>query len=427
MWDLSRWLQVFGLSLVVIMGSGCGVSSQHESNVATNSLNGQSQLVDQLNKRLIEVFGPLPAIASTPFLGLAVLTGTALLVDDPMFADSRLPLVQQIRQNALILQAKQYASWWLFGTFAMLAGLTWLVNSGKLRGAFGKFVRIAEDVAVGLLYLMIGADVLTPSVQSASWSMLHPTMAQAGLLPAWESSTAMLILAAIISLAVMMLARLALDILIWLSPVPFIDMMFETAKVLFSLAFLAIYFFLSPFVAAMLGLLLLVPCFVLLPWAVRLLRFAYHIVLRPVLAQYSPTFGPRLLEPDLVKKVGGQDVVLACRAWVLKARGFKNRETVLLSSSGAGQRTVRSLWLTRRMRSLGEGDEQVLLGRAFAWIELRVVNKDGQLLDQFVLPLSVMGDFDRLLMLLGADDVGDVGVMRALRTMVPRPERASSL
>ena len=423
--DLSRWLQVFGLSLALIVGSGCGGSPQHESNVATNSVNGQSQLVDQLNKRLIEVFGPLPAIASTPFLGLAVLTGMALLVDEPIVADSTLGFVQQIRRNSLVLQAKQYASWWLFGTFATLAGLTWLVNSGKIRGAFGKVIRIAEDVAVGLLYLMIGAEALTPSVQSASVSMLPPTIVQASLLPVFESSATMLILAAIISLVTMMLARLALDILIWLSPVPFIDLMFETGKVLFSLAFLAIYFFLSPFVAAMLGILFLVPCFILLPWAVRLLRFAYHIVLRPVLAQYSPTFVPSLIEPDLVKAVGGHDVVLACRTWVLKARGFKKREMVLLAS-GAGQRTIRSLWIKRSTRSLGQGNEQVLLGRAFAWIELRVVNKEGQLLDQFVLPLSMMGDFDRLLTLLGAKDIGDVGVMKALSTMVTGPARASS-
>ncbi|MFO0697877.1 MAG: hypothetical protein U0236_01520 [Nitrospira sp.] len=116
------------------------------------------------------LFDPLPTIASTPFLGLAVLTGTALGVDEPVFAKSDLRLVQQIRQNSLILQAKRYANWWLFGTFALLAGLTWLVNSGKIRGAFGKFVRIAEDVAVGLIYLMIGADALTPNGLTASSS-----------------------------------------------------------------------------------------------------------------------------------------------------------------------------------------------------------------------------------------------------------------
>jgi hypothetical protein len=424
--EVTRQSMILGLSLTLILVAGCGASQPRESDHATISPPGHSPQVDQLNKRLIEVFGPLPAIASTPFLGLAVLTGTALLMDEPVFANSNLGLVQQIRQNSLILQAKQYASWWLFGTFAMLAGLTWLANSGKLRGVFGKFVRIAEDVAVGLLYLMIGAEALTPNMVSASSSGLHQTIVLAGMVPALESSTAMLILAAIISLVVMMLARLALDVLIWLSPVPFIDLVFETCKVVFSLGFLAIYFFLSPFVAAMLGILLLVPCFILLPWAVRLLHFGYRIVLCPILAQFSPTFVPRLIEPDLVERSGSQGVTVACRAWVLKARGFKKRETITLYHA-SGQRTVRPLRAKRRTRTLCEGDEQVLLGRALAWIELRVVNKDGQVLDQFVLPLSMMKDFDLLLDLLGAKDGGDFGTMKALRTMVTLPERASSL
>lgn len=371
------------------------------------------------------MFGPLPAIASTPFLGLAVLTGTALVMEEPVFAKSEWRLVQQIRQNSLILQAKQYANWWVFGAFALLAGLTWLVNSGKIRGAFGKVLRIAEDIAVGLLYLMIGADTLMPKDLAASSSALHPQIMHASVFGDFESSTAILILAALISLVTMMLTRLALDVLIWLSPVPFIDLIFETCKVVFSLAFLAIYFLLIPLVAAILGILLLVPCFILLPWAIRLLNFAYRIVACPILAQFSDTFVPKLVEPDLADAAGGSEVTLACRVYVWKARGFKKREAVTLLNASS-HRTVRPLRAHRRSRQLCEDHEQVLLGRALAWIELRVVNQDGQLLDQYALPLSSVKDFDTLLVLLGAPDAGEFGAMKALRSMAKRPVRASS-
>lgn len=303
----------------------------------------------------------------------------------------------------------------------------WAYLAGQLRknrGAFGKFVRIAEDVAVGLIYLMIGANALTPNGSTASLSELHVRVVQASIFSDLESSTVILILAALISLMTMMLTRLALDVFIWLSPVPFIDLIFETCKVIFSLAFLAIYFFLSPLVAAIMGLLLLVPCFILLPWAVRLLQFGYRIVVAPILAQFSPTFVLSLIEPDLARTVGGSDTTMACRAFVLKARGFKRREAVTLSHV-SGRRTVRPHRAKRRTRSLSEGEEQVLLGRALAWIELRVVNRQGQVLDQFALPLSMMKDFDRLLLLLGASDGGDFGAMKVLRTM-GMPERVSS-
>jgi hypothetical protein len=423
--EVTRRAVILGMALTMIVVTGCGASQPGVSDHGTSQQKEQSPQVEYLNKKLIEVFGPLPAIASTPFLGLAVLTGTALLVDEPMFAKSELRIVQQIRRNSLILQAKQYANWWLFGTFAVLAGLTWLVNSGKIRGAFGKFVRIAEDVAVGLLYLMIGADTLMPKDVTASLSGPHSPIVQASLFSDLESSTAILILAALISLATMMLTRLALDVLIWLSPVPFIDLIFETCKVVFSLAFLAIYFLLSPLVAAILGILLLVPCFTLLPWAIRLLRFGYRIVVCPILAQFSDTFTPKLIEPNLADVAGGQEVTLACPACVLKARGFKKRETVTLYSI-SGQRTVRPLRVKPRTRILCDGNEQVLLGRALAWIELRVVNQDGQLLDQYALPLSMMKDFDQLLTLLGASDGGEFGTMKVLRTMVKLPEHVSS-
>lgn len=92
--DLSRWSKLFGLTLAVILVTGCGASQSHGADDTTSSPNGQSPQVDYLNKKLLEVFGPLPAIASTPFLGLAVLTGTALLVDEPVFAKSELRLLQ---------------------------------------------------------------------------------------------------------------------------------------------------------------------------------------------------------------------------------------------------------------------------------------------------------------------------------------------
>ena len=85
------------------------------------------------------------------------------------------------------------------------------------------------------------------------------------------------------------------------------------------------------------------------------------------------------------------------------------------------QRTVRPLHAKRRRRTLCDGNEQVLLGHALAWIELRVVSPDGQLLDQYALPLSMMKNFDQLLLLLNATDAGELGAMKALRSRVKLP------
>jgi hypothetical protein len=78
------------------------------------------------------------------------------------------------------------------------------------------------------------------------------------------------------------------------------------------------------------------------------------------------------------------------------------------------------------MRILCDRNEQVLLGRALAWIELRIVNHDGEVMNQYALPLSIMKDFHQLLAQLGATDAGEFGAMKVLRSMVKLPESASS-
>jgi|GEM_PF-2956188 len=409
---LARRSMIAAVLLLLTLFSASAPAQQPGLHQTQDLLEGHSRRVLTVNRGVEEVFGPLPAVAATPFLGLAVLSSVALLVEQPAIANSNSVVIHRIRQNPLILEAKMYASWWLVGALLLLALVTGLANSGKLQGGLGKFFRSTEDVTSGIAYLVVAVGALT-SASAATLAPRQPTVLLASVLPSLGSGDLPLILITGSALASLMLVRFALDLIIWLNPVPFIDAIFETLKSAFSLLFLAIYL-LNPVLAAVLGAVLLLPVLFLLPWAVRLLGFVYRIVFCPILARIFPALAPGIMEPALAKKASGSGAIaLACRASVLKARGLKKRQAIALLHID-GRVVLRPLRQKRRARELCKSEEQVQLGRALAWIELRVVDQNGRTLDRFALPRSLGAEFEMLRGLLGADDIGGIGAMRAL-------------
>lgn len=389
-----------------------GHSSVTQVQSQPEAVEQHSRHVASVNDRFEDVFGPAPALASTPFLGLAAITGAALLIDQPVFAESSSPFVHRLRANVVIREAKTYASWWLFALFVLLAALAAIVNSGKLQGAFGKFAHVAESIAAGLAYVLVAATALV-SGASPSAAALEPRILTASIVPAIEPTAFALVVAAGLALAAMMIVRLAFDLLIWLNPIPFVDMFFQALKTGFSVVFMVIYAW-SPFAAALCAAIILVPCLVLLPWAMRLLSFARRILIYPLLARALPTLRPRLVDPVLSNSGGTGQPSLACHANVLRARGLRKRQAVALVQV-AGRTQIVPIRNRKKVRDLAGAGEQVVIGRAVAWIEVRVLGPDETLLDHLALPYSLGGQYKDLCTLLSARDEGHFGMLKALR------------
>jgi len=210
-----------------------------------------------------------------------------------------------------------------------------------------------------------------------------------------------------IGLAAMMISRYALDFLIWLVPVPFIDFCFETLKKLLAVGFILLYVF-APGAAAVLALLLAAGALFASRWALRLLGFAFHIVLRPWIARLDPAFAPRLVEPRLAgsrrpglgqpgsgrpgsrpagRPAGEQrrpaagdpesgaapPPELATWAVALAVPGLPKRQGGTLVRDTDGIAFVsRSRFGRRRRRSLSGPDRSRELVRSLLWTELRV-------------------------------------------------------
>lgn len=335
-----------------------------------------------------QVFGPMPAIAGTPFLGMAVLSGAALFSDTDFVRTSDSAVLRGFRDNALLAEARRYSTLPLFCVLIGLSLLTWMANSGKIRGAVGKLLRAAEDSSMLVTYALLAAVTFFGAGNAAP----APRVALMGF---WDVPASIVLpLGFTLALMVMMTVRYAFDVIIWLSPFPFVDFAFESLKKLLSLGFLALYFA-SPTAASVLGLLILLPALFLYGWALRILSFAFRIVLRPVLARLLPELRTEVTEDTTPP------------AAALAVRGLRRRTPGKLLRTPEGLVFAATSRLRRRSVTLAP---RLVLGRALLWLELRAIHPDGRV-DRIALPRTYARDFEKLCLLLGAEDGGSFGAV----------------
>jgi hypothetical protein len=287
--------------------------------------------------------------------------------------------------------------------------LTAAANSGKVHGAPGKLLHVVEATLVSAAYVaLVARGMFSSAAPAAKPSAIALGRALGSFFPALDLSASMLIVTAALAVIPIVVVRIAFDVLLWLNPIPFVDLVFQIAKTFFSLFFFAIYL-VSPLTAAVLAGLCLVPALFLLPWALRLLGFTWQILVRPLLAPLFPIFGTTLhTEPALF-----------CRGHVLRARGFRKRQAVALLHR-SDRIEIQPVRRPQSARALATDGEQVVIGRALAWIEIRVVGDDGRVLDQVALPYSLAPEYETLRRSLRALDVGRVGLMRAIHSAIAK-------
>jgi hypothetical protein len=403
-------------------------------------LERHAQTIERLRHSIEAVLGPLPAVAATPFFGLAALSGVAMAADTDLVRRSHHPVVRAFADNDLVREARRYASWPVLLVFLALALITYVANSGKVRGVAGKGLRLIEDAAVFLLYSALATGALAAAAPTASSTAARAAAAAAlatahpGVLTLGVAEVSWQVLTACglaLGLAAMMITRYALDFLIWLVPVPFVDFCFETLKKLLALGFIALYVF-APGAAAVLALLLAAGALLASGWALRIVGFAFHIVLRPWIARLDPAFAPRLVEPRRRGRRGLQRALqggaaaggaaaprLAAHAVALAAPGLRKRQGgTLVRDEGGLCFTTRSWSGRRRRRPLSAPGQNRELVRRLLWTELRVTGPvspgagpadaaRAQRAERFA--ISRAFDFGLLCELLDARDARDAG------------------
>ncbi len=357
----------------------------------------------RLGRKFQEFFGAAPAVASAPYLSLAAISGAALFADTEYARSSTNPVVRGMCDSAPVQTARRYSSGTLFGLLAFMALVSFVASSGKLRATVGKLLGMAEGSVATAAYLALSIGAFAAPAMAAE----PPSLALMGL----DVPQAVLLgLAIAFGLGVMLVVRFAFDVLIWLSPFPLVDFLFETAKNIVSVGLLALYF-LSPALAAGVAAVLLVISLLLYGWAVRVMELTFGVVLRPFLARFVPALRTSLIETDVVSRLGLASGAprIATPVTALVLRGVPKRRSGSLVLTGDGLFFVPRTYLRKsRWLPLGQGPQKPIVSRGLFWIELRTTAPDGRI-QRIALSRTLVPEAGQMRALLGAEDGGFLG------------------
>jgi hypothetical protein len=325
-----------------------------------------------------QLIGVTPALANTPFLGLATLCGLALVADTAWARESPSAVAHAIRRNELITRMRPYSSGWIFALLLGIALLVYAANSGKLQGLIGKLAHLVEAVVVLVAYVVLSTTVLRDLPKPPP-----QPVAQMGVFPV---TTAILLgAAAVVALAAMMIVRFAIGLAIWLIPIPLVDFAFESLKKVATLLFIALYL-VSPLLSTIVAVALILLSLLVVRWAWRLMSFVAGVVVLPRVGFCRPVVAAETL------------TVHAC---VLTARGFRRRQSATLAIVGNEIRLLRRSPDRTPAAVFRAPRSRLVLVRGFWWSELRDLDAKGAVVGRIAFPTAAFDALQRAATPLG--------------------------
>lgn len=244
----------------------------------------------------------------------------------------------------------------MFVTLLILGGILALGKSSKLSKP------VAEVAGLGETFIAFAAAVLIalPHFQSAG------SAGSTELMKAGIGSGLLIVATGLSTVAVIMVARAAVSILVWLSPIPFIDGAFEVLKAILTFGLVALAL-VAPGFALIVNVVLLVATLLALRFVARAARFGLTVLYDLSLGR----FGERIALP--VDEVEPQDLG-PFEVFALSVPGLKRRSRATLTLD-AGR------WFLEAPRSIGESkkiplgeDNKATFTRRMAGLELELPN-----------------------------------------------------
>jgi len=222
--------------------------------------------------------GPLAPVALSPFFAIACLSGMALYGGDWVSAD-----------NAFLGENSPLNNPVVFWTFLILTLITSIPRFTKVSKPFAQAVDQIEAwagiITLVALKIMMGLDAPDaeqfPAVQLGFVSFTADTL---------------LIIAAVVNIIVINTVKFFFEILIWITPIPTIDALFEVANKTVCGALMAIYGF-SPTIATVINLAIFGISAVLFSWIYRREVFFRTALLDAVWGFFAPP--KRISHPEL--------------------------------------------------------------------------------------------------------------------------------
>lgn len=208
-----------------------------------------------------EWLGPLGAVALSPFFGITCLAGMAQFGEGTWLEQNHF-----ISTNPVL---KHPAMFW---TFLVLTVLTSLPRLTKISKPIAQALDQLETYA-GIITLVVIRVVAAVEQQGVDES----TVAVVSMGMFSLTYDVILMIAAVINIFVINTVRFFFEVLVWVTPIPAIDALFEAANKAICAFLLAVYAF-SPLAALVLNGLIFLACAVVFRWVWRRVDYARHVL-----------------------------------------------------------------------------------------------------------------------------------------------------
>ena len=220
--------------------------------------------------------GPLSPLAMSPFFGVTVLSGLAQWEEaawlGPWLSDQTL-----VARSPVL---KHPATFWIFLGLTCLTSLPRLTKVSKPIARALDWVESYSVLLITLVIFGVGWAASDPGVPQHAGRGLAAVdgVAQAGLFAlTWG---AVLMVAAVINYLVVHSVRVLLELLVWLSPIPLVDALFEGVNKTVCLGLLVLYA-VSPLLALLMNVAIFAGCLWLYAWLKPRLDYHWHFWVEP--------------------------------------------------------------------------------------------------------------------------------------------------
>ncbi|MBN2020048.1 MAG: hypothetical protein JW749_07480 [Sedimentisphaerales bacterium] len=243
-----------------------------QSGYDKNTLDADKAKGDQIAKKIssIEVLAPLAPVALSPFFGITCLSGASILSSKGV-----------LPENSFITDNKALNNPLVFIVFLALSIATSLPKITAVSKGFAEAADQLETYAGIISYLAI-FYLGTVGAEPATTASTQQVIYTAGILT--FTNNTLLMLASVINIIVINTVKFFFELLVWISPIPALDAIFESTNKVVTAALVAIYAF-SPYLAMVINIILFLICLSIFKWVRRRVIYYRTLYLGPIIAK----------------------------------------------------------------------------------------------------------------------------------------------
>jgi len=222
-----------------------------------------------------EWLGPMAPIALSPFFGIACLAALS------QYGAEWIPGNTFLSGNAIL---NDPVVLWMFLGLTLLTSLPRLTKVSKpMAQAIDQLETYAAIITILIIRWYAGSIEAPPEV-----AMAEVQVVQMGFFSFTADS--LLSIAAIINILVINSVKFFCEVMVWLTPFPFVDALLEAANKSVCAGLIAIYAY-NPMIATVLNLILFAVCLVAFRWTQRRVTWLRSVLVDPIWARIRPSYG----------------------------------------------------------------------------------------------------------------------------------------